>query len=209
MTHCVALILLGAGDSNRFKKYKVPKKQWLRVGDIPLWLKVAQEVSNYYPFSKLILSAKEEELQYMQKYLDSLELNFILTKGGSTRQESLQNALMEVKEEYVLVSDIARCNTPQKVFQNILEQIKNFDCVVPFLNIPDTIAYADDKTLQYLKRENLKIIQTPQLSKTNILKQALQKGNFTDESSAIANFGGSIGFVQGSPKARKITFIDD
>lgn len=209
MTHCVALILLGAGDSNRFKKYKVPKKQWLRVGDIPLWLKVAQEVSNYYPFSKLILSAKEEELQYMQEYLDSLELNFILTKGGSTRQESLQNALMEVKEEYVLVSDIARCNTPQKVFQNILEQIKNFDCVVPFLNIPDTIAYADDKTLQYLKRENLKIIQTPQLSKTNILKQALQKGNFTDESSAIANFGGSIGFVQGSPKARKITFIDD
>ena len=75
MTHCVALILLGAGDSNRFKKYKVPKKQWLRVGDIPLWLKVAQEVSNYYPFSKLILSAKEEELQYMQKYLDSLVFN--------------------------------------------------------------------------------------------------------------------------------------
>ena len=181
----------------------------MRVGDIPLWLKVAQEVSNYYPFSKLILSAKEEELQYMQKYLDSLELNFILTKGGNTRQESLQNALMEVKEEYVLVSDIARCNTPQKVFQDILEQIKNFDCVVPFLSIPDTIAYADDKTLQYLKRENLKIIQTPQLSKTNILKQALQKGNFTDESSAISNFGGSIGFVQGSPKARKITFIDD
>ncbi|WP_416872852.1 hypothetical protein [Helicobacter ganmani] len=49
----IALILLGAGDSSRFclsalsssetihksvQKLRLPKKQWLRVGEIPLWL---------------------------------------------------------------------------------------------------------------------------------------------------------------------------
>lgn len=204
----VALILLGAGDSSRFKTQKAPKKQWLRIDEIPLWLKVAKEVVSYYPFCKCILSIKEEEKKYTQKYLDSFDLDFILTKGGKTRQESLQNALLEVKEEWVLVSDIARCNMPKDIFIKILSATNQYDCVVPYLNIPDTIAYVDE-TPQYLKREKLKIIQTPQLSKTEILKKALLKGDFTDESSAIASYGGSIAYLEGSKEGRKITYLED
>lgn len=204
----VALILLGAGDSSRFKTLKAPKKQWLRIDEIPLWLKVAKEVVSYYPFCKCILSIKEEEKKYTQKYLDSFHLDFILTKGGETRQESLQNALLEVKEEWVLVSDIARCNMPKDIFIKILSAANQYDCVVPYLNIPDTIAYGDE-TPQYLKREKLKIIQTPQLSKTEILKKALLRGDFTDESSAIASYGGSIAYLEGSKEGRKITYLED
>lgn len=204
----VALILLGAGDSSRFKTQKAPKKQWLRIDEMPLWLKVAKEVVSYYPFCKCILSIKEKEKKYTQKYLDSFNLDFILTKGGETRQESLQNALLEVKEEWVLVSDIARCNMPKDIFIKILSAANQYDCVVPYLNIPDTIAYGDE-TPQYLKREKLKIIQTPQLSKTEILKKALLKGDFTDESSAIASYGGSIAYLEGSKEGRKITYLED
>lgn len=204
----VALILLGAGDSSRFKSQKSPKKQWLRIDEIPLWLKVAKEVTSYYPFSKCILSIKEEEKRYTQKYLNSYNLDFILTKGGKTRQESLQNALLKVEEEWVLVSDIARCNMPKSIFTKILSSTNQSDCVVPYLSIPDTIAY-DDKTLQYLKREKLKIIQTPQLSKTKILKKALLKGDFTDESSAISSYGGLITFVEGSKEGNKLTYLED
>ncbi len=54
------------------------------------------------------------------------------------------------------------------------------------------------------------MIQTPQLSKTTVLKNALEtKEEFTDDSSAIKSVGGSIKFVQGALQSKKITFEDD
>lgn len=225
----VALILLGAGESSRFRDSaqccdanltahlpatKLPKKQWLRLDEIPLWLKVAQNLHTVYTFSHCILSAKVSEIPYMQKYLSALGLNFTLVNGGETRQESLQNAINVLENlgsaEYVFVSDIARCNIPKDLSHRILQELGHYDCVVPFLNLQDTVAYTDcDSTLRYLKRENLKIIQTPQLSKLSVLKSALLKGKFTDESSAICANGGRIGFVAGALEAKKLTFIED
>lgn len=225
----VALILLGAGESSRFRdstqRYsknlttplpatKLPKKQWLRLNEIPLWLQVAQNLHTAYTFSHYLLSAKASEIPYMQKYLSAFGLNFTLTSGGETRQESLQNAINSLENlggaEYVFVSDIARCNIPQDLSHRILQELGHYDCVVPFLKLQDTIAYTDsDSALHYLKRENLKIIQTPQLSKLNALKSALLKGEFTDESSAIYANGGTIGFVVGALEAKKLTFIED
>lgn len=226
----IALILLGAGDSNRFqasvsnvplnqtpqtsitKLPKLPKKQWLRIDEIPLWLKVASDLREVYPFVQCLLSVKASEKKYMQKYLDSFGLDFGLVSGGSTRQESLKNAICALQDsvEYVFVSDIARCNIPKDLIQRILGEIGKYDCIVPCLKINDTIAYSCDLKLEYLKRENLKIIQTPQLSKLSALKIALKNNdNFTDESSAICASGGSVGFVQGAVEAKKITFLDD
>ncbi|WP_297810207.1 bifunctional 2-C-methyl-D-erythritol 4-phosphate cytidylyltransferase/2-C-methyl-D-erythritol 2,4-cyclodiphosphate synthase [uncultured Helicobacter sp.] len=225
----IALILLGAGDSSRFlasvsnvglnrnahngvtKLPRLPKKQWLRVGEIPLWLKVALDLQGIYPFMQCILSVKLEEKKYMQKYLEAFSLNFALVEGGSTRQKSLQNALNTLYDsaEYVFVSDIARCNIPLDLTQRILSEIGNYDCVAPCLSLTDTIAYSRESKLEYLRRENLKIIQTPQLSKISVLKEALCRGDFTDESSAINARGGSVGFIQGAVEARKLTFLED
>ncbi|TLD87499.1 bifunctional 2-C-methyl-D-erythritol 4-phosphate cytidylyltransferase/2-C-methyl-D-erythritol 2,4-cyclodiphosphate synthase [Helicobacter sp. MIT 05-5294] len=225
----IALILLGAGDSSRFqasisqaplnqtsqtrvtKLPRLPKKQWLRVGEIPLWLKVALELREVYSFVQCILSAKPSEKKYMQKYLDSFGLDFELTNGGNTRQESLKKALdcLNDSVEYVFVSDIARCKIPKDLSCRILDEVGKYDCVVPYLGLSDTIAYCSDSKLEYLKRENLKIIQTPQLSKLNALKSALANGDFTDESSAICANGGSVGFVRGAVEAKKLTFLED
>lgn len=224
----VALILLGAGESSRFKHSqnpilqnncpvaKLPKKQWLRIDEIPLWLKVTQELSHTYTFSCCLLSANTNEIPYMQKYLDSYSLNVQLVSGGKTRQESLQNALKNLEDsiEFVFVSDIARCTIPLELSHRILNAMGDYDCVVPYINLTDTIAYDlrdcdSTNNLSYLKREHLKIIQTPQLSRLSSLKDALSKGEFTDESSAIFANGGNVGFVKGMPEARKLTFLED
>ncbi|MBX7489951.1 bifunctional 2-C-methyl-D-erythritol 4-phosphate cytidylyltransferase/2-C-methyl-D-erythritol 2,4-cyclodiphosphate synthase [Helicobacter turcicus] len=219
----IALILLGAGESSRFRDstqdlaelkqkniVKLPKKQWIRTGEIPLWLKVAKELHSAYLFCDYVLSAAELEIPYMQKYLDSFNLDFKLARGGTTRQESLKNAIniLDTNAEFVFVSDIARCNIPQTLCQKILQEAGKYDCVVPFLNLHDTIAY-EDSTLQYLKREQLKIIQTPQLSRLSTLKESFKQGDFTDESSGIFAIGGSIGFIKGEQAARKLTFLQD
>ena len=87
----VTLIMLGAGSSSRFE---MPvKKQWLRVGGDPLWLFAAKNLSSHYAFKEIIIASNEEK--YMSKFAPS----YRFVKGGSTRQESLKNALKLVQSE--------------------------------------------------------------------------------------------------------------
>ena len=194
----VTLIMLGAGSSSRFE---MPvKKQWLRVGGDPLWLFAAKNLSSHYAFKEIIIASNEEK--YMSKFAPTHRF----VKGGATRQESLKNALKLVQSEFVLVSDIARPMISAELFSRIMSGIQNADCVVPALKVPDTVYLGAG----VVDREQIKLIQTPQLSRTAMLKSALESGQiYTDDSSAITAVGGKIWYVQGDENARKITFKDD
>ncbi|MFC2528112.1 MAG: NTP transferase domain-containing protein, partial [Campylobacter sp.] len=61
----ISLILLAAGDSSRFE---LPvKKQWLRVGELPLWQYVAQSIARAHPFKKIIIAVNEEDVSYCER----------------------------------------------------------------------------------------------------------------------------------------------
>ncbi|WP_229204366.1 bifunctional 2-C-methyl-D-erythritol 4-phosphate cytidylyltransferase/2-C-methyl-D-erythritol 2,4-cyclodiphosphate synthase [Campylobacter anatolicus] len=194
----ISLIMLGAGSSSRFE---LPvKKQWLRIGDDPLWLRATKNLSEFYTFKDIIVVSKECE--YMARFAP--DYKFI--QGGETRQESLKNALAVLSSEFVLVSDIARPCITRELFLKIIDGSKQADCVVPALKIADT-AYLGDEQID---RERVKLIQTPQLSRTNLLKKALQTEiTYTDDSSAIKAVGGSVWYVQGDELAHKITTKND
>lgn len=196
----ITLILLAAGASSRFK---APfKKQWLRIADKPLWLYVAENFASKYDFSEILIVANEAEISYMQKFTE----NFKFVAGGDLRQISLLNALKIVKSEFVLVSDVARAEISADLISVLINECEKFDCVSPFLSVVDT-AYLGDSLVN---RDELRLIQTPQLSRTKILADALKSGEiFTDDSSAVASVGGKIGFVRGDIRARKITTTDD
>lgn len=192
------LILLGAGNSTRFGTKT--KKQWLRVGDNPLWLKVTKDFEKY-KFEKIIIVASKNEARYMQNFTQHQ-----IIVGGDTRQESLNNALKLVDTKYTMVSDVARACIPEEMIQRLIHSKDKADIVVPYIKADDTVVYGN-KTIN---RDNVKLIQTPQLSQTKVLKKALlQDEIFTDDSSAIKNIGGSILFVEGSKSAIKLTQKED
>jgi len=193
------LILLGAGSASRFSL--PPKKQWLWIGQQPLWLKVANEFQSINNFEDTIIVSSTDDIAVMSNFA-----MYTFVEGGQSRQESLSNALKQVTTPYVLVSDIARCCLDKEMIKRVILAKKNKTCVVPTLKVVDTLYFKNSP----IDRENTKIIQTPQLSCTNTLKEALSKGiEFTDDSSAVASMGGEIIFVEGSTKAHKLTTVED
>ena len=193
----ISLIVLSAGNSTRFG-YPV-KKQWIRIKDKPLWLFVADRLNNFYNFKKTIITANEKDVRLYEKLSD-----YKIVKGASERQYSLINALEYVDTEYVMVTDVARACIPKTVIDRLLNNPA--DCTVPFLKPVDTVVY-DDTTID---RDKVKLIQTPQLSKTEILKKALQTDKlFTDERAAIESIGGEIKYIEGSEESKKITYFND
>ena len=195
----LTLILLAAGSSSRFEMDI--KKQWLRIDHEPLWQFVANKLQNSKLFNKIIITSSADDIDFMQNYAD-----FTFVTGGKTRQESLKNALDKVQTKYTLVSDIARACINDDFLNLIISNKGKADCVVPYLKVTDTVVY-EDKTID---RDKVKRVQTPQLSLTSALRDALiTSEEFTDESSAIIANGGSRKFILGQEDAHKITYIND
>ena len=196
----LSLIMLGAGDSTRFKH--TVKKQWLRFGDEPLWLFATKNIMQKALFEDIIVTSHKDELDYMKKFSDEL----IFVHGGKNRQESLKNALLHVKTPYVLVSDIARACIDKEMLTRIIKEKGEADIIVPYIDVSDTVVYKDET----IDRDDVKLIQTPQLSKTETLKKALAQDTvYTDDSSAVKSVGGSVKYVYGSKRAKKLTYFED
>ncbi len=195
----LTLILLAAGNSSRFK---VPvKKQWLRIDHDPMWLFVTNSIVSLANFSNVIVVAHPDEVNAMKSMCD-----YTIVAGGETRQDSLRNALSHAATSHVLVSDVARSCISADLIQRLLAHHNDADCIVPALNVSDTIVYQNET----INRDNVKRIQTPQLSKTDTLKKALETSQqFTDESSAMVASGATRFFVMGDNTADKITYTGD
>lgn len=196
----VTLLILCAGSSSRFES--TCKKQWLRINNEPLWLHVANRLSSFYNFEKIIITSSQDELNYMKNF--SCDYEFVL--GGDTRQRSMSNALKLVDSKYVMVTDVARSCVPKDVILELINNKSKASCIVPTLNVSDTVIYNHDT----INRDDVKLIQTPQLSLTNILKKSLDTTiEFTDDSSAIKNINESVYYINGSHDSHKLTFIED
>ena len=196
----ISLIILAAGNSSRFD-YNA-KKQWLRVGELPLWKFVAQKFASFYSFDKVVVTSHPDEARFMANFV----VDETIVIGGNSRQASLKNALEVVESGFVMVCDVARTCVPREVFLNLIKSKDDADCIVAFVPTSDTTVVGQNR----VNRDEVRLIQTPQLSKTSILKKALEGSvEFTDDSGAIDAIGGSIKYVIGSLQSAKLTKAED
>ena len=195
----ISLIILSAGDSTRFNSNT--KKQWLRVENSPLWKYVADRFNSFFNFKETIITANSKDIRLYNKLS-----NYKIVSGGLSRQESLKNAIRKATGKYVLVTDVARACVTKKMVLDLIENKAGFDCVVPFLNVVDTVVYQNNT----INRDEVKLIQTPQLSKKESLIKSLDSDEeFTDDSSALKAIGGKINYILGDIQAKKLTFQED
>ena len=198
----LTLVLLAAGEASRFEK--PVKKQWLRIGREPLWHHTLEKFLQMRLFRQAIVVGHADEIAFMRRHINNEKVHFVV--GGDSRQGSLSNALQAVKTPLVLVSDVARPCVDKAICRTLLAAIETADCAVPTLPVADTVYYEGHP----IDRKELLRIQTPQLSRTDKLRQALRQARiFTDESSAIHALGGKVAFIGGDASLHKLTYAED
>lgn len=206
LNYTLALVLLCAGESSRFTSsfppHKRIKKQWLRIGDIPLWRKVLNDLRSLVDFSEVVVCFSSLELEYARSFLNKDERAI---DGGSTRAKSLSNALNLIHSDYVFVMDVARPRIDKTVLASIVQNFWNWDCTVSYRDCPDTAVYKSTN----IDRKDLYLIQTPQISKASILRDFLTQKDYTDESSLMLENHKNVRFLPGSSKMNKITTLQD
>lgn len=138
-------------------------------------------------------------------------------KGGATRQESVFNGLMFLKDkapDFVLIHDGARPWVSSQVILRVIDATEKFLAAAPGVPSVDTqkTLSSDGFIHEHLQRETVANIQTPQGFDFEKILSAHEKSrgkNFTDDTAIFATHFGKVKIVQGDVNNKKITYRDD
>ena len=142
----------------------------------------------------------------------------VLRCGGATRMDSIQNALVLLREvlldgDWVLVHDAARPGLNAALIAHLITTIGD-DAVGGLLALPvvDTVKRAGS-TVSTVARDGLWLAQTPQMFRYRLLCDALAAATdasvITDDASAVEALGLSPKLVEGHPRNLKVTLPAD
>lgn len=142
--------------------------------------------------------------------------NARLVPGGERRQDSVLaglRALQDLDREFpVMVHDAARPLVTEALLERLHQAyLAGAQGVIPVLPLSDTVKVLDEMgTCRTLKRDDLRVSQTPQLALLGLLNKALQAVeasgvSVTDEAQALELSGYSVKTIMGDPWNRKIT----
>ena len=205
----VCFIILAAGESKRFNS-DIPKPYHLYKGK-PLLLHSIDKAKKYNKFSKIIIVINRKH----KKYINKLKIKDIkIIEGGKTRAESAYKSLKYLKKfkiKKVMIHDAARPNFSIKLLEKLNNESKSNDCVIPGLQVTDSVKQKTFRKIENLKRENIYLIQTPQIfdyKKIYSLQSDLSK-KVTDDASLFLSKGKKIKIIKGETSNNKITVKSD
>lgn len=138
----------------------------------------------------------------------------LVAPGGDNRTQSVINGLCVVDEENSLVAvhDAARPLVTMTMIAEGWKTAETHGAAVPVVPVTDSLREIDGSGSRSVPRSNFVAVQTPQVFKTSLLKEAynhLSGNSFTDDASAIEDYGHPVTLFEGSPDNMKVTNPND
>lgn len=206
------IAVITAGGSGSRMGSNLPKQFMELKGKPVLWYTLKTFIAAFNDI-EIVLVIPSTYQEAAKALLDELSIGdrARLVTGGSTRFHSVQNGLATIKEESVVfVHDGVRCLVTADLIQRCYHQALEKGSAVPAVASADSvrIAETDGDTHQSIDRNKVRIIQTPQTFKSNIILPAFQQEyteSFTDEATVVESNGGSVFLIEGEYTNLKIT----
>lgn len=190
------LILLLGGSSERTKSEK--PKQFIKIKDKEIFEYSLRTFDECYFFDKFILVTPKDGVSHVSQILKSNKIkhSYRIIEGGSTRQQSVFNALNFIEgtpNDYVFIHDAARPLISKNDCLKLYKETLNFDAISLCSPLKSSICEINNSQFveKSLKRENFVQLETPQVFKFGIIYSAhlfaKQKNilNYTDDTSMI------------------------
>jgi 2-C-methyl-D-erythritol 4-phosphate cytidylyltransferase len=130
--------------------------------------------------------------------------------GGKRRQDSVAAGLKLLDDcEWVIIHDGARPLLTRELIERGLEAARETGAAVAAVPVTDTIKLAgEDRTvIETPPRQNLWAVQTPQVFRSAVIKEAYRqaRGDVTDDAMLVEQTGSQVKLFQGSYDNIKIT----
>jgi 2-C-methyl-D-erythritol 4-phosphate cytidylyltransferase len=216
--------IIPAGGIGKRMQSQNPK-QFLTLFDEPILVHTVKALAKTGLIEKFVIPSVD--VVYTKKILNHIkdDIDFLICKSGKTRQESINNALDELKKlnekpRFILIHDAVRALVQEKTVVDVINKAKEKGAAVAARPVSDTLKLShhddDGDTLikKNVSRDLLWQTQTPQVFATEILYQAYEqakKDHFmgTDSAGLVERIHKDVYLVESPQSNIKITTPED
>ncbi len=198
-------IILAAGKSQRAGQNKL----WATVYGEPLWTRAYETFLKHPLIGRIILVVpKGDEFKFLP-LIDAKKTEII--SGGTTRMDSFKRGLAAVDfkdADIILDHNAANPNVTAREISDVIEAAQKTGAAAVSLPAVDTLLTTEGGSYAtLLPRENIRLMQTPQAVRGDILR-SIELAETTDLTSALLSKT-SVAVVEANPVNKKITFAED
>jgi 2-C-methyl-D-erythritol 4-phosphate cytidylyltransferase len=213
----VAAIIAAAGAGRRMKTDR--PKQLLSLSGTAIVVHTVRKFDASPVIDYVIVAAPRESVAEVRSLVESagFQKSMVVVEGGERRQDSVAIALDKLQPDTSLVAvhDAVRPFVTLAEIESVVREADRRGAAILAVPIVDTVKQVDkDFVESTLTREHLVLAQTPQVFRTEILREAFERATQdeyygTDESSLVERLGHPVAIVRGSERNIKITRPSD
>ena len=208
----VAIIV--AGGIGKRMDSRLPK-QFLKIRDEIILMKTIRTFHAFDEDMDFIIGLPGSAISTWKKLCteESFHIPHKLAEGGEARFHTVKNALQYVNTRSIIaVHDGVRPLVSQETIRRAFEKAEVSGNAIPVADIHESIRLVTDSENKAVPRSHYKLVQTPQVFRSDLLLNAYQQQynpDFTDDASVVEKKGISINTVKGNPENIKITTKKD
>jgi 2-C-methyl-D-erythritol 4-phosphate cytidylyltransferase len=219
-------VVLAGGIGSRMGNAEKPK-QFLELGDKPVIIHTIEKFVVHPGFEKVLVLAPQAWVSYTRdivRKMIPLHEKIVVLAGGSTRNETIMNAIRYIEEQgnlddetIIVTHDSVRPFVTHRILDENIEAAKQYGACDTVIPATDTIVESLDNT-RITDIPNRKFMyqgQTPQSFRAKRLKEIYgalteeEKAVLTDACKILVLKGEHVHLVQGEEFNIKITYPYD
>ncbi|HBE39598.1 MAG TPA: 2-C-methyl-D-erythritol 4-phosphate cytidylyltransferase [Bacteroidales bacterium] len=206
--------LIVAGGTGERMKNDIPK-QFIEVAGKPVLMHTIGKFKDFDESIEIIVVLPENQFGFWdelkKKY--SFTVPHAIVKGGDSRFLSVKNGLEAIVEEgLVAIHDGVRPLVSIDTIRRCFETAERLGNAIPVIPVSESLRMVTGKGNEPVGRDCIKLVQTPQVFRTNLIKKAFLQEylpEFTDDAMVIEKTGVKINLVDGNRENIKITNPED
>lgn len=205
--------IIVAGGSGTRMGGDMPKQFHSLKGKPMLWWSI-KAFHDEDPKTEIIVVLPNDFISFWKNFYETLpteiRYNHCVASGGATRSDSVQNGLNFVSEidSLVAIHDGARPVIDRFTIANGWKLAEEKGSAIPFIPLTDSLRKFTEGGSISVDRSVYVAVQTPQVFKTEILKNAYKtcEGRiFTDDASVVESIGYDLSLFEGNLDNIKVT----
>jgi 2-C-methyl-D-erythritol 4-phosphate cytidylyltransferase len=206
--------IIVAGGNGKRMQTTVPK-QFLLLNQEPVLMHTIRAFANSTFRPTIILVLAENDFDTWAGLCKTYQfgIEHQIVAGGSERFYSVLKGLAAVEtESIVAIHDAVRPLVSQELIDKAYQIAQENGNAIPGVVPSDSLRLRNGNSSKIINRDEVRLIQTPQVFRSEQLKKAYQQAystRFTDDASVVEAAGFEINLIEGERSNIKITYPQD
>ena len=203
-----------AGGSGKRMQSTLPK-QFMILGGEPVVARTINTFAEAVPGAEIVVVLPEEHIALWKNLAARFEVAaHRVVAGGKERFDSVKCGIeaLSGEVEYIAIHDGVRALVSKRLIIRAMLEVERHDAVIPVVDVVDSIRRIEGEDSVIVPRSELRIVQTPQLFRAEVLRRAYSlpyEPSFTDDASVVEAYGGKITLIEGERSNLKLTTPED